>query len=83
MEHTKFLKIEIDYSRAGSVICHYAANDVVRSTAHFRVKAWIVALSTADRTRSSVGTQQRYCDLVYKYRRGFRVKLYMLYVATG
>ena len=37
MEHTKFLKIEIDYSRAGSVICHYAANDVVRSKAHFRV----------------------------------------------
>jgi len=82
MEHTVVLKIEINYGRAGSVVCHYAANDVVRSTAQFHVKTWIVARSTADRPTSSVGMQQRYCDLVYKYRRGFRMKLYMLYVAT-
>jgi hypothetical protein len=57
MEHMDFLKIEIDYGRAGSVVCHYAVNDVVRSTAQFRDKAWIVALSTADRPTSSVGMQ--------------------------
>jgi hypothetical protein len=82
MEHTDILKIEINYGRAGSFVCHYAANDVVRCTAQFPVKAWIVALSTADRPTLSVGMQERYCDLVYKYRIGFRMKLYMLYVAT-
>jgi hypothetical protein len=39
MEHRDFVKIVVDYGRTGSVICHYAANDVVRSTALFRVKA--------------------------------------------
>ena len=84
MERTSFFKkkIEIDYGRAGSVICHYAVNDVVRSTAQFNVKAWIVARSNADRSTSSVGMQQRYCDLVCKYRRGFSMKLYVLCVAT-
>jgi hypothetical protein len=57
MEFIDFLKIEIDYGRAGSVVCHYAANVVVRSTDQFRVQAWIVALSTADLPTSMVGMQ--------------------------